>query len=188
MSQSSQIPHVLAHSPKDNVAVVVVEDLKAGTEAFGVVTEDNGSFTVAVKHDIPIGHKVALTDIKEGDTVWKYGQDIGKAVPTSRRASTSTSTISRPSGGERTKAMRKTNGSITAGGARTAASACAITSIILPLDDLSNAACEAVANNIKGTLALPARLRPPAVRRGSRPAFPHPDRHRLQSRTSPPWW
>ncbi|MBI3434814.1 MAG: UxaA family hydrolase [Proteobacteria bacterium] len=27
--------------------------------------------------------------------------------------------------------------------------------VILPLDDLSNAACEAVANNIKGTLALP---------------------------------
>ena len=27
--------------------------------------------------------------------------------------------------------------------------------IILPLDDLSNSACEAVANNIKGTLALP---------------------------------
>lgn len=27
--------------------------------------------------------------------------------------------------------------------------------LILPLDDLSNAACEAVANNIKGTLAIP---------------------------------
>ncbi|HWB45830.1 MAG TPA: UxaA family hydrolase [Hyphomicrobiaceae bacterium] len=27
--------------------------------------------------------------------------------------------------------------------------------VILPLDDLSNAACEAVANNVKGTLALP---------------------------------
>src|SRR6201996_3536133 len=27
--------------------------------------------------------------------------------------------------------------------------------IILPVDDISNAACEAVANNIKGTLALP---------------------------------
>ena len=26
---------------------------------------------------------------------------------------------------------------------------------ILPVDDISNAACEAVANNIKGTLALP---------------------------------
>ena len=30
--------------------------------------------------DVPIGHKVALTDIKTGDTVIKYGQDIGKAV------------------------------------------------------------------------------------------------------------
>lgn len=27
--------------------------------------------------------------------------------------------------------------------------------IILPVDDLSNAACESVANNIKGALALP---------------------------------
>ena len=27
--------------------------------------------------------------------------------------------------------------------------------LILPLDDLSNAACEAVANNVKGTLAIP---------------------------------
>src|ERR1700676_4137398 len=27
--------------------------------------------------------------------------------------------------------------------------------VILPLDDLSNSACEAVANNIKGTLAIP---------------------------------
>jgi (2R)-sulfolactate sulfo-lyase subunit beta len=27
--------------------------------------------------------------------------------------------------------------------------------VILPVDDISNAACEAVANNIKGTLALP---------------------------------
>src|SRR5579862_5579550 len=27
--------------------------------------------------------------------------------------------------------------------------------VILPLDDISNAACEAVGNNIKGTLAIP---------------------------------
>ena len=27
--------------------------------------------------------------------------------------------------------------------------------IILPVDDLSNAACEAVAHNIKGTIAIP---------------------------------
>ena len=73
-------PHLLAHSPKDNVAVVVVEGLKAGTEAFGVVTEDNSSFTITVKDDVPIGHKVALADLKAGDTAIKYGQDIGKIV------------------------------------------------------------------------------------------------------------
>jgi (2R)-sulfolactate sulfo-lyase subunit alpha len=72
------IPHVLAHSPKDNVAVVVVEGLKAGTEALVVVTEDNSAFSVAVKDDVPIGHKVALTDLSKGETVIKYGQDVGR--------------------------------------------------------------------------------------------------------------
>ena len=74
------------------------------------------------------------------------------------------------------------NGKLTswAGGARTAASACAITWSILPLDDLSNAACEAVANNVKGTMALPHAYGRLQFGAGSRPAFPHPDRHRLQ--------
>jgi (2R)-sulfolactate sulfo-lyase subunit alpha len=79
-SGQNRIPHVLAHSPKDNVAVVVIEGLQAGTEAFGVVTEDNSSFTLAVKHDIPIGHKVALADLEAGDTAIKYGHDVGRFV------------------------------------------------------------------------------------------------------------
>jgi (2R)-sulfolactate sulfo-lyase subunit alpha len=29
---------------------------------------------------VPLGHKVALKDIKSGDTLIKYGNDIGKAV------------------------------------------------------------------------------------------------------------
>jgi (2R)-sulfolactate sulfo-lyase subunit alpha len=78
--QKSNIPQVLAHSPKDNVAVVVVENLKAGTKAFGVVTEDNSTFTVDVKDDIPIGHKVALIDLADTATVIKYGQDVGRMV------------------------------------------------------------------------------------------------------------
>ena len=38
--------------------------------------------TIAVKaaQDIPIGHKVALRDMAVGDTVYKYGIDIGKVV------------------------------------------------------------------------------------------------------------
>jgi (2R)-sulfolactate sulfo-lyase subunit alpha len=78
--QQKQIPHVLAHSPKDNVAVVVVEGLKGGTNAFGVITENDSSFTVDVKEEIPIGHKVALEDFAAGDTVIKYGQDVGKII------------------------------------------------------------------------------------------------------------
>ena len=73
-------PHLLAHSPQDNVAVAVIEGLSAETDAFGVITENDSTFEVHVRHDIPIGHKVALTDLKAGDTAIKYGQDIGKVI------------------------------------------------------------------------------------------------------------
>ncbi len=74
----NEIPHLLAHGREDNVAVVVVEDLKAGTHMRGVVTADDSDFELVALHDIPIGHKVALTDLKEGDTAIKYGEDIGR--------------------------------------------------------------------------------------------------------------
>ena len=74
------IPQLLVHDTKDTVGVVVVEGLKAGTDMLCVITADNSSFGLTARMDVPIGHKVALTDIKAGDTVIKYGQDIGKAV------------------------------------------------------------------------------------------------------------
>jgi (2R)-sulfolactate sulfo-lyase subunit alpha len=73
-------PHFLVHSPKDNVGVVVVEGLKAGTDMLGVVTENDTTVRLKALQDIPIGHKVALADLETGDTVIKYGQDIGKMV------------------------------------------------------------------------------------------------------------
>jgi (2R)-sulfolactate sulfo-lyase subunit alpha len=73
------VPHLLVHEKKDTVGVVVVEDLRAGTEMLCVVTADNSAFKLTAKMDVPIGHKIALADIKSGDTVWKYGQDIGQA-------------------------------------------------------------------------------------------------------------
>jgi (2R)-sulfolactate sulfo-lyase subunit alpha len=73
-------PHFLVHSPKDNVGVVVVEGLKAGTAMLGVITETDDSLKLKSKQDIPIGHKVALKTLKKGDTVIKYGEDIGKMV------------------------------------------------------------------------------------------------------------
>lgn len=60
--------------------MVVVEDLKAGTDMLCLVTENDTTFRLTAKMDIPIGHKVALANLKSGDTIWKYGEDIGKAV------------------------------------------------------------------------------------------------------------
>lgn len=76
----SNIPQLLVHDTEDNVGVVVVEGLKAGTEMLCVVTHDNSDFRLVAKADIPIGHKVALKDLAEGDTVMKYGEDIGKMI------------------------------------------------------------------------------------------------------------
>ena len=73
-------PHLLVHDPKDNVGVVVVEGLEAGTEMLCVVTHDNSDFRLVARQAVPIGHKVALRDLKTGDTVIKYGQDIGRIV------------------------------------------------------------------------------------------------------------
>ncbi len=74
------VPHFLVHSPKDNVGVVVVEGLTAGTEMVGVITETDSELSVTALADIPIGHKVALGDLSTGDTVVKYGEDIGRMV------------------------------------------------------------------------------------------------------------
>ena len=73
-------PHLLVHHKADNVGVVVVEGLTAGTEMLCVCTEDNSDFRLTAKADIPIGHKVALSALSEGDTVIKYGEDIGRMV------------------------------------------------------------------------------------------------------------
>jgi len=79
------VPHFLVHSPKDNVGVVVVEGLTAGTEMVGVITETDSELSVTALADIPIGHKVALTELSSGDTVVKYGEDIGRMVGEARK-------------------------------------------------------------------------------------------------------
>jgi (2R)-sulfolactate sulfo-lyase subunit alpha len=76
----ADIPQLLVHGGKDNVGVVVIEGLAAGTDMLCVVTEDNSSFRLTCTADVPIGHKVALRDLKSGDTAIKYGEDIGRIV------------------------------------------------------------------------------------------------------------
>ena len=74
------IPHLLVHEHDDNVGVVVVEGLKSGTKMLCCITEDNSTFELEAMADVPIGHKVALDDLKKGDTATKYGEDIGKFI------------------------------------------------------------------------------------------------------------
>ena len=57
---------------RDNVAVAL-ESLPQGS----VVEVEKSAFTIAA--NIPAGHKVALEDIAEGESVIKYGYPIGRA-------------------------------------------------------------------------------------------------------------
>ncbi|MFO0041689.1 MAG: UxaA family hydrolase [Pseudomonadota bacterium] len=79
------IPHLLVHDPADNVGVVVVEGLAAGTEMRCVVPHDHTEFRMPVSRAEANGHKGALRDLAPGDTVIKYGQDIGRMVAPAKR-------------------------------------------------------------------------------------------------------
>ena len=72
--------HFLVHEAGDSVGVVVVEGVKAGQELTGWIMAEDQIIKTTVSNDIPIGHKLALKDLKAGDTVMKYGIDIGKVV------------------------------------------------------------------------------------------------------------
>ena len=76
----SEPPHLLVHDHSDNVGVVVIEDLKAETDMLCCITRDNSTFRLTARQDVPIGHKIALQDMKAGDTAVKYGEDIGRIV------------------------------------------------------------------------------------------------------------
>ena len=67
------MPSVLRIHPQDNVAVAA-ERLEPGAEA-----TLNG-ISLAVRAEVPAGHKVALREIPAGGQVVKYGWPIGRAT------------------------------------------------------------------------------------------------------------
>lgn len=72
--------HFVLHDAHDSVAVVVVEGVKAGMVLEGWIMDEDRMTSVTALQDIPIGHKVALKDMAVGDTVIKYGIDMGRVV------------------------------------------------------------------------------------------------------------
>ncbi len=69
----------LIHEKADTVGVATV-DIETGETAKGLCMDSQENIEVKALQDIPLGHKIALADMKMGDTVIKYGNDIGKVV------------------------------------------------------------------------------------------------------------
>lgn len=69
----------LVHHPDDDVAVAVV-DVSEGAEVVAVCLEDGTRTRLRARAGIPLGHKIALRDLKEGEEVLKYGIPIGRTT------------------------------------------------------------------------------------------------------------
>ena len=71
---------IIIHDEKDNVGVVVIEKITPNQECRCWIMENDKSVTIKSMNEIPLGHKIAMNDFKVGDTILKYGHDIGKVV------------------------------------------------------------------------------------------------------------
>ncbi|MEM9357456.1 MAG: UxaA family hydrolase [Pseudomonadota bacterium] len=65
--------------PQDNVATCLA-DLKAGSVE--TISIRGAPTSIAIKQDIPFGHKIALSDIAAGEHIIKYAEVIGAASKT----------------------------------------------------------------------------------------------------------
>ena len=80
-------PDFLVHDRGDSVGVVVVEKKLSGKVLSGWVMETDETIAITAIEDIPLGHKIALTDLNEGAEVIKYGFAIGRTVAPVRKGS-----------------------------------------------------------------------------------------------------
>ena len=71
---------IIIHDEKDNVGVVVIEKIVPKQDCKCWIMENDTSVNIQSMDEIPLGHKIAMIDLKEGDTILKYGHDIGKVV------------------------------------------------------------------------------------------------------------
>ena len=71
---------IIIHDEKDNVGVVVIDKTSKNQECVAWIMENDKTIKIKSINEIPLGHKIALKDLKVGDTILKYGHDIGKVV------------------------------------------------------------------------------------------------------------
>jgi (2R)-sulfolactate sulfo-lyase subunit alpha len=78
--KETEMIHFVVHEDGDSVGTIVVEGVQQGAALSGWVMEQDRVIETRTVSNIPIGHKIALKDLQPGDTVIKYGVDIGKVV------------------------------------------------------------------------------------------------------------
>ena len=71
---------IIIHDERDNVGVIVVDKVDNSQKCECWIMENNKSVTIQSIKEIPLGHKIALKNLSNGDTILKYGHDIGKVV------------------------------------------------------------------------------------------------------------
>ena len=60
---------IIIHDQKDNVGVVVIEKITPKQDCNCWIMENDSSTNIQSMDEIPLGHKIAMVDLKEGDTI-----------------------------------------------------------------------------------------------------------------------
>ena len=69
----------LIHAEQDQVGVAT-QDIQRSENVEGVYMDNGKKISVLCKDDIPLGHKIALVNMRKGDRVIEYGEQIGVAT------------------------------------------------------------------------------------------------------------
>jgi (2R)-sulfolactate sulfo-lyase subunit alpha len=69
----------VAHRFGDHVAVAVA-DLRPGEGVEVDFLDGSPPVRLEAREAVPLGHKIALTDVAEGEVVREYGEPIGRAT------------------------------------------------------------------------------------------------------------
>jgi len=69
----------LVHKEGDSVGIAT-DDLQPHEKVKGKVLEGEEEFEINVLMEIPLGYKISLKDIEEGEEIIEYGEKIGKAI------------------------------------------------------------------------------------------------------------
>ena len=62
---------IIIHDEKDNVGVVVIEKITPNQDCACWIMENDKTVSIQSLNEILLGHKIAMVDLNEGDTIYK---------------------------------------------------------------------------------------------------------------------